>query len=578
MKTGSYSLSSDIPQLGSALAELYPFLLSEVRRWVYSYNVLSWCEQQEDVVEDIVQEAVVRTLNYIRKAEYRKTVLKSLAHVSTTFARNYYLDLRRRDSQLVHAHFCSSPSAGKYIPSLDRLDPLEGAVENVFQEELFTRVAQIIASFPDKLRIALLIDLANRASADREPPPLQVALSTVGIHLQDYQRSLPENPVEQSRHISLVSLAYKRLANLSASLRALDESIEANKSWGVTIPLDEPDAVAIRTNSDLAALSERLRRTAPAIIVDPAFREELRSRLLDMVLEHQPAEAVETEAKGPAEAQPAKTLDDASGLTRDRATIISLQEPDATAIRDNPGLAALSTHLYRTTPTTTADPAFREELRSRFLDMVLEHRPAEAVETEAKGPAEAQPAKTLDDIPESVGSRATIVSFDEPDAAAIQSEPDLAVLSEHLRMTVSLPIADPAFREELRSRLMDMVLERRPTEAAEIALQEAFESKFEQAFDASHLIGLVEEIAGFPQRELTALLNDLANRMQPDPKMPLLQHAFSKVGIDLQKHQQPLPTDPIECTEYASHLGLAYQRLAELLERNRGQVRLAGTT
>ena len=296
--------------------------------------------------------------------------------------------------------------------------------------------------------------------ADREPPPLQVALSTVGIHLQDYQRPLPENPVEQSRHTCLVSLAYKRLTNLSAGLRALDEFIEANKSWGITIPLDEPDAVAIHNNTDLVALSERLRRTAPAIIVDPAFREELRSRLLDMVLEHRPVEAAETEANDTAEAPPAKTASDASELTDSRATIISLQELDVAAIRDNPGLAALSTRLYRTTPTATADPAFREELRSRFLDMVLEHRPVEAAETEANDTAEAPPAKTLDDIPEPTGSRATTTSFDEPDAATIQSEPDLAALSEHLRMTVSPPIADPAFREDLRSRLLDMVLER----------------------------------------------------------------------------------------------------------------------
>src|SRR5947209_114922 len=102
MKTGSYSLSSDIQQLSSALTELYPFLLSLVRRWVYSYTVPSWREQEEDVVKDIAQEAVIRTLKYIRKAQDRKTMIKPLAQVSTTFARNYYLDWRRRDSQLVH--------------------------------------------------------------------------------------------------------------------------------------------------------------------------------------------------------------------------------------------------------------------------------------------------------------------------------------------------------------------------------------------------------------------------------------------------------------------------------------------
>ena len=118
-----------------------------------------------------------------------------------------------------------------------------------------------------------------------------------------------------------------------------------------------------------------------------------------------------------------------------------------------------------------------------------------------------------------------------------------------------------------------MVLERRPTEAVEIALQE----EFERTFDTSHLIGLVEAIADFPEKERTVLLNDLANRMQTDPKMPLLQRAFSKVGIELPRYRQPLSADSIERTEYATHLGIAYQRLAELLERDSVQERLANT-
>ena len=369
MKTGSCSLSSDIQQLSSALAELCPFLLSQARRWVYSDNVPCWREQEEDVAEDIVQEAIVRTLNYIRRDGYRKTMLKSLANLSTTIARDYYLDLRRRDPQLVHFPFQAYFSSEKYVTSLDSL---ERSVENVSQEEFFTRLARIIVSFPDKQRIALLIDLANHACAHRSLSPLQVALSTVGIHLQDYQRPLPENPVEYSRHTCLVRLAYKRLTNLSAGLRVADEPIEANKSRGIAIPPDESDVATICNDVDLGALSERLNRTAPTITIDPAFREELRSRLLNMALEHRPVEATETEASDIAEEQSEKTLDDIPEPIDSRATTASIDEPDAATVQSEPDLAALSEHLCMTVSPSIADPAFREELRSRLLDMVLE--------------------------------------------------------------------------------------------------------------------------------------------------------------------------------------------------------------
>jgi hypothetical protein len=49
---------------------------------------------------------------------------------------------------------------------------------------------------------------------DGQPTALQQAFLDVGIRLQDYQGLLPNDPVAKSRHASLLSLAYKRLAQV----------------------------------------------------------------------------------------------------------------------------------------------------------------------------------------------------------------------------------------------------------------------------------------------------------------------------------------------------------------------------
>ncbi len=86
--------------------------------------------------------------------------------------------------------------------------------EQVDQEQLFDLLAGEIEHFPRKQKRALLTDLANLMYFDAQPTPLQESFLDVGIELQQYQNPLPTNPRERSRHISLLSQAYKRVSHL----------------------------------------------------------------------------------------------------------------------------------------------------------------------------------------------------------------------------------------------------------------------------------------------------------------------------------------------------------------------------
>lgn len=76
------------------------------------------------------------------------------------------------------------------------------------------------------------------------------------------------------------------------------------------------------------------------------------------------------------------------------------------------------------------------------------------------------------------------------------------------------------------------------------------------------------EVVRFPYKQRTALLIDLANRMDFDAQPMPLQKAFLEVGIRLQDYQQPLPTGPIERSRHASNASLAYKRTREWARDN----------
>ena len=210
-RLASNSESKQDPDNENTWKELYPVLRSFAKHCVHSFKVSCWDGQEDDIVEDIVQESARRILEYSRRAQRQEVKpINSLERILWAVVRNCCIDLRRRDSRLVHTR------AGEYVfeRESDQSNPLDKAIENMYYKEIFTLLACKIAHFPKKQRRALLIDLANRMSFDAQPTPLQEAFMTAGLDLHEYRQPLPENYVERSRHAALLTVAYKRIARL----------------------------------------------------------------------------------------------------------------------------------------------------------------------------------------------------------------------------------------------------------------------------------------------------------------------------------------------------------------------------
>ncbi len=201
----AYDMDSNTPW-----ERLYRALRIPVTHWVSSATLSSWSKQRDDIITDIIQEAVIRTLNYSWRAERGEVApIDSLEHLGERIAYNCFRDLWRRDRCFL------SIISQRYEATQVRDDQLDIALDNVLQEALFVKLAHEIVKFPDKQRQALLMDLANRMYFGPRPTPLQQAFLEVGIHLQDYQQPLPTEPAERNRYSSLLNLAYKRLAKLA---------------------------------------------------------------------------------------------------------------------------------------------------------------------------------------------------------------------------------------------------------------------------------------------------------------------------------------------------------------------------
>ena len=195
-------------------AELYPSLRSFAKHLIYSFKVSSWYGQEEDMVDDLVQEAVTRILERTRRAEYGDaTPIHSLEQIIWTVIRNCCIDMSRRDYRLVRA----SPSEHSYAryPTLSsQMNIAELAVEHVYEDGLLILLAHEIVKLPDKQRTALLIDLANLMQFDGQSTPLQCAFLALGVDLHEYRQPLPVNDSERYKHSSLLYYVYKRIARI----------------------------------------------------------------------------------------------------------------------------------------------------------------------------------------------------------------------------------------------------------------------------------------------------------------------------------------------------------------------------
>ena len=197
-------------------ASLYPMLLSLVKRWVYASKVFSWIGQESDVAWDIVLTSIRRTFEYALKAQSEGTTISSLERLSIVIAKNCFLDFRRKDLRLLRFDY-DGHSPGELPVTHNEANFSDAVLDKVHEEWLFSEIAKVVAGFSEKLRMALLIDIARHMDFDEansDPTPLQQAFLEVGIRLQEYQLLLPTDPAARARHSSLVSLGYKRLASL----------------------------------------------------------------------------------------------------------------------------------------------------------------------------------------------------------------------------------------------------------------------------------------------------------------------------------------------------------------------------
>ena len=188
---------------------LYSLLLPLAKRWVYAAHVYSWCGQEIDIAWDIVLVTIQRTYEYNLKAQDENIPIGSFQRLCIRIAKNYFQDLRRKDNRLQPFNRDGSSYVENTIH--DEQDIAEVILDKVYEEWLFEEIAKEIASYPTKLRIAMLIDIAKRMQFDVQPTPLQAAFLKVGIQLRDYENQLPQDPTMRSRHASLVSLGYRKL-------------------------------------------------------------------------------------------------------------------------------------------------------------------------------------------------------------------------------------------------------------------------------------------------------------------------------------------------------------------------------
>jgi DNA-directed RNA polymerase specialized sigma24 family protein len=191
--------------------KLYTVLRPPATLYVHMYAIPSWKGQVCDLVDDVVQETVIRMYGQTQKfATEEHTSIRSLEAFCHTIARNYCRDLWRKERRLSHFpedNYTSDALTSAFVDE----DQFEDVLDKLATMAIILVVARIIAAFPEKQRTALLIDQARYTDFRGEPSTLQQALAQVGIRLQDYQHALPATQAERLRHNSLVSIAYKRL-------------------------------------------------------------------------------------------------------------------------------------------------------------------------------------------------------------------------------------------------------------------------------------------------------------------------------------------------------------------------------
>lgn len=193
---------------------LYRQVTIIVTRWVHSANLATWKAQREDIIEEIVQETMLRVVKRIRRGESGElSPVFSVEGLCVRVAYNIFIDMVRHDRRLVPLASVSWDDGSYDVPD-DGQDYSEVAVDNVYNANLFGQVALAIQAFPPKLRSALVNDLVSRMSFEDEATSLQQALRSAGVNLEQYRGQRSSDPGARGRQASLASLGYKRIGTL----------------------------------------------------------------------------------------------------------------------------------------------------------------------------------------------------------------------------------------------------------------------------------------------------------------------------------------------------------------------------
>jgi DNA-directed RNA polymerase specialized sigma24 family protein len=195
-------------------SQLYSALRPTISSWVYHSGVSSWRGQENDLIEDILQETIVRTF----VSQDSGASINNVTGFGSTVAYRLFVDLRRRDLRLTRPSENAHPEI-LFAAADEQVDPADIAIERLSRISLLETVLSFIKDFPTKQREALFVDMAKRSNFLDEDSPLLVALAQVHIKLQDYLQLHPKSRQEATQMASLLSIAYKRLRRFRGTLQ-----------------------------------------------------------------------------------------------------------------------------------------------------------------------------------------------------------------------------------------------------------------------------------------------------------------------------------------------------------------------
>ena len=370
---------------------LYPC----IKGWVYHSNVACWKGQEYDLVADLLQTALMKIITYLEHCRLAKIPIYSLEQLSKVIAKRCFLDLMRRDRRL--QRFDTVENEMSRIDLL--VDPAQQAEESVYEEELLISSARIIATFPAKLRQAILVDLGRGSTFASTPTTLQQAFLDVGIQLQEYAQQVPTSIAERNKQTALRSLAYKRVA----------QEIRAQETGTV-----EEDVACIQDDAELISLALHLQQTRQCVAAH-SFRERLRTQLMASKGQALPKREILTPSALP------KALVCASKAAR--SSLAGIKEK---------GVHYLSVH----DDDSSLAPHVNQVIAQQFLVASSE-----------------QPGEDILHL-DAFSNQAHATGHDRPDMTTILADSELDWLAKLLHTAVRPVTIDPAFREALRQQLL----------------------------------------------------------------------------------------------------------------------------